>query len=115
MKKVVSANGKKSYLYPKKGVLLCYRNVKSALQDLLNQPGFTNLLHFGPHYSETDTMYDISDGDIKSQSPKEFLNSEEGCKLVKRVVDVHCGGVRSNNIKTKVYLDKKEKKKIMAN
>ena len=77
MKKVLSLDGKKSYLYPKK--VYCYRTIKGALEQMLTRPGFKELLLHDKCVS-TGCLSDIYDAnlwnDFKSEDGTLFFSDK---------------------------------------
>ena len=62
MKTVISANDRKSHLYPEKVYGL--KSIRSQLETMLKRPGFKELLHKGPSHSTGNFLSDIHDGEI---------------------------------------------------
>ena len=62
MKNVTSMNGKKNFLYPYK--VYCQRPISESIEDLLQRPGFTDMLFQRKQRARNELLTDIIDGKV---------------------------------------------------
>lgn len=87
LKKIVSSDGKKNYLYPKK--VYCFRSIKDSVESLLQRKCFNDLLFCDHKYSGSDILNDIKDASVfrefKQQDGSWFFSDKRNIGLMMNI------------------------------